>query len=146
MTKHRKKNRHEKIDSRKVSEGGGGGVLWDPKACVPKMARSNCPYEKFRFFALRSLWLGVGGGGGASSPFPPIVYGHSNTSQAWHTCRWSNRKSSGRSAWHVFCLPQPYTLHQDMRRCVSHFTDSMVTIYPPDDPPQAQNKQRTGLG
>ena len=23
-----------------------------------------------------------------------------------------------------FCLPQPYTLHQDMRRCVSHSTDS----------------------
>ena len=25
---------------------------------------------------------------------------------------------------HMFCLPQPYTLHQDMRRCVSHSTDS----------------------
>ena len=24
----------------------------------------------------------------------------------------------------VFCLPQPYTLHRDMRRCVSHSTDS----------------------
>ena len=57
-----------------VREGplGGGGVLegeeggvWDVKDCVPKMAQSDFPDGKFRFFPRRSFWSGGGGPGGA---------------------------------------------------------------------------------
>ena len=66
---------------RDVLEGGEGGV-WDPKVCVPKTARSDFPYCKFRFFPRWSLWSGRGGRGvqgGGGTPPPPMVYGHSNT-------------------------------------------------------------------
>ena len=64
---------------REVLEGGGG--VWDPKVCVPKMARQDFTC-KFRFFppqSLRSGGRGVQGGGGGNPP-PPMVYGHCNTS------------------------------------------------------------------
>ena len=54
--------------------GGGGAVLnergggfWDPKVCVPNMARPDCPYCEFRFPARWSLWAGGGSRGGGSS-------------------------------------------------------------------------------
>ena len=43
------------------AESGGGGV-WDPKVCVPKMARPDFPDCKFRFFPRLSLCSGGGGG------------------------------------------------------------------------------------
>ena len=46
-----------------LEERRGGGGVWDPKVCVPKMARQDCPNGKLRFFRRRSLWS-VGGGGG----------------------------------------------------------------------------------
>ena len=46
-------------------KGGGGG--WDPKVCVPKLARSHFPDCKSHFFPRWSLSLG--GGGGA----PPLL-------------------------------------------------------------------------
>ena len=60
--------------------GGGGGLprplpmhpwVWDPKACVPEMVRSDFPDGKFRCFPRWSLWFGAGGGGGV----PPSSYG-----------------------------------------------------------------------
>ena len=42
---------------------GGGGGFWDPKDCVPKIARQYLPRCKFRFFPRWSLWFGGGGGG-----------------------------------------------------------------------------------
>ena len=39
-----------------------GGGIWDPKVCVPKMARSDFPNGKFRFFPRWSLWSGGKGG------------------------------------------------------------------------------------
>ena len=44
------------------ADGGGGGV-WDPKFCVPKMAHSDFPDCKFRFFPRWSLWSGRVQGG-----------------------------------------------------------------------------------
>ena len=46
-----------------VWEGGGRGI-WDPKVCVPTMARQDFPDCKFRCFQRWSLWCGGGGGGG----------------------------------------------------------------------------------
>ena len=43
--------------------GGEGGGVWAPKVCVPKMARSDFPNGKFRFFTRWSLGSGGGGGG-----------------------------------------------------------------------------------
>ena len=48
---------------RQVLEGGGGGG-WDPKVCVPKMARPDFPNDKFPFFPQRSLWPGGRSPGG----------------------------------------------------------------------------------
>ena len=51
---------------------GGGGAwrgVWDPKVCVPKMARSALPDCKLRVFPRWSLWSG--GGGGAQGGDPP---------------------------------------------------------------------------
>ena len=55
-----------------MGEGRGGGGVWDPKVCVPKMARSDFPDCKFRFFPRWSLWSGEGGGG---APPPPVTLG-----------------------------------------------------------------------
>ena len=44
-------------------EGKGGEGVWDPKGYVPKMAQSDLPAGKCRFFPRRSLWSGGGGGG-----------------------------------------------------------------------------------
>ena len=41
-----------------------GGGVWDPKGCVPKMARSDFPSRKFRFCPRWSLWYRGGGGQG----------------------------------------------------------------------------------
>ena len=55
-----------------VEERGGGGV-WDPKVCVPKMADQIFPMGNFVFFPRWSLWSAGGGrvvqGGGA----PPLL-------------------------------------------------------------------------
>ena len=42
--------------------GGGGGGIWDPKVCIPKMARQDFPECKSRCLARWSLWSGGGGG------------------------------------------------------------------------------------
>ena len=42
---------HTPPPPREVLESGGGGV-WDPKFCEPKMAQQDFPYWKFRFFPL----------------------------------------------------------------------------------------------
>ena len=39
-------------------KGMGGGGVWDPKFCVPKMARPDFSNGKFRFFPRWSLWSG----------------------------------------------------------------------------------------
>ena len=60
--------------------GGGGfeGVgVWDPKVCVPKKARPDCPNGKFRVLPRWSLG-GGGGGAGGGTPAPPTMHGHSN--------------------------------------------------------------------
>ena len=44
---------------------GGGGEVWDPKVCVPKMAQPDFPSCEFRCFPRQSLWSGGGGGLGA---------------------------------------------------------------------------------
>ena len=73
-------------DPREVLEGGEGGEggVWDPKVCVPKMARPDFPSRKFRFFPRWSLWSGGGGtgvqGGGGLPPPPSTLYGPSHTS------------------------------------------------------------------
>ena len=56
---------------REVWEGGG---VWDPRVCVPQMARPDFPSWQFRSFARWSLWTWGG------DPPPPMAYGHSNTS------------------------------------------------------------------
>ena len=38
--------------------------MWDRNVGVPKMAQSDVPNSKFRFFPRWSLWLGGGGGPG----------------------------------------------------------------------------------
>ena len=55
-------------------QGGGGGEegVLDRKLGVPKMARPDFPYCKFRFFPLWSLWSGEGGRGfWGRGPPPP---------------------------------------------------------------------------
>ena len=48
--------------------GVGGGGVWDPKVCVPKMARQDIPNGEFQFFPRWSLWSGGGGPGGGGAP------------------------------------------------------------------------------
>ena len=59
------------------------GGVWDPNICVPKMARSDFPDGKFRFFprwSFSSGGEGEGGSGGGGVPHPPpAVHGRSNT-------------------------------------------------------------------
>ena len=71
--------------AREVVEEKAAGGVWDPKICVPKMARPDFPFCKFRFFPRWSLWSGGAGGGsrgGGGGPPPPAMWGHSNTSHA----------------------------------------------------------------
>ena len=53
-----------------MGERGGGGV-WDPKVCVPKMARPDFAGCKFRFPPMVTLVWG-GGGGFPSCGCPPV--------------------------------------------------------------------------
>ena len=51
--------------------GWGGGLGRGAKVCVPKIARSDFPDCKFRFFPRWSLWSGFGGRGcGGRGSFP----------------------------------------------------------------------------
>ena len=53
-----------------LAGGGRGGGVWDPKVCVPKMARSDVPSGKFVFFpAMVTLVMGGGLGGSPPPPF-----------------------------------------------------------------------------
>ena len=61
----------------KYQKGPGGGGVWDPEFCVPKMARSDFSNGKCRVSLRWSLWCG---GAGGYPPLPPAVYSHSNTS------------------------------------------------------------------
>ena len=58
-----------------LSRGGGGGEgVLDPKLGVPKMARPDFPYCKFRFFPRWSLWSGEGGRGVWGEGSPPLGF------------------------------------------------------------------------
>ena len=65
---------------RKRARSWGRKGVWDPKVCVPEMARQDFPNGKFRFFPRWLLWSGGGGGWSmGGTPPPPMVYGHSHT-------------------------------------------------------------------
>ena len=60
-------SQHSRV-SRAVLNGRRGGVVWDPKVCVPKIARKELPCCEFRSSPQWSLWSGGrgvqrGGGG-----------------------------------------------------------------------------------
>ena len=60
----------------------GGGGVWDPKVCVPKIADQIFPMGNFVFSRGGHFGLdgGEGGPGGGTPPPPPAVCGRSNTS------------------------------------------------------------------
>ena len=58
---------------RRLLEERGGGGVWDPKVCVPEMARQDFPNGKFRFFPRWPLWS-WGGGGVSSCGCQPFLY------------------------------------------------------------------------
>ena len=65
--------------SRREERGRGG--VWNPKVCVPKMARQEFPFCKFWFFPRWSLWSwggGSRGGGRAGAGAPSAVAGRCN--------------------------------------------------------------------
>ena len=49
-------------EQRSVRSGGGGGVFWEPKVCVQKIAPPDFLSCKFRFSPRWSLWSWGGGG------------------------------------------------------------------------------------
>ena len=50
-------------------EGGGGKKVWNPKVCVPKIARINISFCNFHFFPQGNLDPGGGSEGGV----PPLL-------------------------------------------------------------------------
>ena len=102
----------------------------DPKVCVPKMARSEFPDGKFRFFP--TMVTLVWGGGGSRGGGAPMVVGRSKVRlrssfklrRQWVDCK---QGTAGRSRWgptwqelekgasggHLRCAPQ--TVHRTQR-------------------------------
>ena len=77
---------------REVLEGGtGGGGVWDPKACVPKMPRQDFPNCKFRSSPLQSLWSGGGGPGGGGGALTRKRHIPPHSAQPRHTNYWAPR-------------------------------------------------------
>ena len=56
-----------------LEERRGGGGVWDPKVCVPKMAQSEFPNCKFRFFPRRSLARATVRALKATETTPPVA-------------------------------------------------------------------------
>ena len=56
-----------------ASVSGGGGGVWAPKGCAPKMARPDGPNGKCHVFPRWSLWSR--GGGVQGYPPPPSSCG-----------------------------------------------------------------------
>ena len=114
----------------------GGGGLWDPKVCAPKMARSDFPDCILGFFptTVTLVWGKGGPQGGGGRVTYLSVHGHSNTSRGGGV----TYKDRAR-------LPPegPVTLCGSCRMCNPRA--EVVTVLPPPPPPSGVTSS-TGTG